>query len=64
MSLPAPLVELRQPALAQVAAIMRRQRASLNWEPVDRPPLGVWVNRPENRADLVFGDIFDTQQEN
>ena len=59
MAPPVPQVELRQPASDHVTGIMRRQRASLNWVPVDRPPLGVWINRPENRADLVFEDIFD-----
>ncbi|NPV06486.1 MAG: hypothetical protein HPY83_00810 [Anaerolineae bacterium] len=52
-------LSLDRPPQSHVEEIMRRQRASLAWQPVDRLPLGIWINRPENRADLVFEDILD-----
>ena len=50
---------LEQPPQEWVDQVARRQRASLTWQPVDRPPLGIWVNQPRHRSDLTFSDIFD-----
>ncbi len=53
------VLPLVAPSPAWVQQVQTRQSGSLHWERVDRAPLGIWVNRPENRAGLVFEDIFD-----